>query len=201
MESWKWEKIRFWEDNWLGSSSLAIQFWPIYRIVHEKGKTIADVWDGVNLKCTFRRNFTEHMYQSWLDIKELIASVEITSEEDEMIWQFNSSGVYSSQSLYKIINFRGVIPVHVSAVWSIKAPPRVHYFLWLVINNRILTRDNLAKRREVEDECCLFCLEKESVHHVLFDCVVARQCWHTISEVLDRRIGADMSDIGKILVK
>ena len=121
-------KIRFWEDNWLGSSSLIIQFWPIYRIVNEKGKTLADLWDGVNLKCTFRRTMSDEMYQSWLDIVELVATVQFYEEEDEMIWNFNTSGVYSSQSLYRIINFRGIKTVHVSAVWSLKIPPRVHYF-------------------------------------------------------------------------
>ena len=37
------QKVRLWEDNWLGSSSLAIQFWPIYRILNEKGKFVADL--------------------------------------------------------------------------------------------------------------------------------------------------------------
>jgi hypothetical protein len=29
------KKVRFWEDYWLGSSSLAIQYWKLYRIVNE----------------------------------------------------------------------------------------------------------------------------------------------------------------------
>jgi mannosylglycoprotein endo-beta-mannosidase len=37
------KKVRLWEDIWLGPSSLAIQFWPLYRIVVEQGKTIADL--------------------------------------------------------------------------------------------------------------------------------------------------------------
>jgi len=44
------KRVRLWEDNWLGSSSLAIQFWPLYRIVNEKKKTVAEVWDGTDLK-------------------------------------------------------------------------------------------------------------------------------------------------------
>jgi hypothetical protein len=48
-------KVCFGEDNWLGSSSLAIQYWELHRIVNEKSKTIAKLWDGVNLKCTLRR--------------------------------------------------------------------------------------------------------------------------------------------------
>jgi hypothetical protein len=34
------KKIRFWEDLWFGSYSLAIQYWDIYSIVNEKGITI-----------------------------------------------------------------------------------------------------------------------------------------------------------------
>jgi hypothetical protein len=93
---YKWKvgngrKIRLWEDNWLGSSSLAIQFWPLYRIVNEKGKTIAELWDGVSLKCTFRRCISEDLYQSWLEVVELVGTIQFTKEADEMIWQFNSS--------------------------------------------------------------------------------------------------------------
>ena len=33
------KKVRLWEDNWLGPSSLAIQFWPLYRIVVEQGES------------------------------------------------------------------------------------------------------------------------------------------------------------------
>ena len=35
------KKIKCWEDNWLGHSSLAIQFWNFYVIVNEKTSTIA----------------------------------------------------------------------------------------------------------------------------------------------------------------
>lgn len=79
-------RLDFWEDNWLGFSSLAIQFWPIYRIVNEKGKTIEEVWDGTNLKCTFRRTFSEQLYQSRLEIRELIATIHLSNDEDKMIW-------------------------------------------------------------------------------------------------------------------
>jgi hypothetical protein len=93
---YKWKvgngrKIRLWEDNWLGSSSLAIQFWPLYRIVNEKGKTIAELWDGVSLKCTFTRCISEDLYQSWLEVVELVGTIQFTNEADEMISQFNSS--------------------------------------------------------------------------------------------------------------
>lgn len=39
-------RVRFWEDNWLGSTSLAIQFWKLYRIVNEKNMSVADIGMG-----------------------------------------------------------------------------------------------------------------------------------------------------------
>lgn len=96
-----------------------------------------------------------------------------------------------------MINFRGIKQVHVSAVWAIKVPPRVHMFLWLLINNKVLTRDNLAKRRKIEDESCLFCSEKETCQHLFFDCVVAKQCWHMFSVLLGSIVGFDIANIGK----
>ena len=44
------KKVKFWEDQWFGSSSLAIQFWEIYVLVNEKTATIAELWDGNQLK-------------------------------------------------------------------------------------------------------------------------------------------------------
>lgn len=136
-------KFGFWEDNWVGNSSLPIQYWKLYRFVNAKNKSVASLWDGIDLKCTFRRTGDIHMLELWEEVCQLASTISF-SEEDSLIWQFSSNGVHSVQSLYKIINFRGVQPVLVSSIWSIKIPPRVQYFLWLLSKNRLLTRDNLS---------------------------------------------------------
>lgn len=64
-------KIRFWEDNCLGASSLAIQFWELYVIVNEKTGTIADRWDGRDLKCTFRRTVDARLNRMWQRLSKL----------------------------------------------------------------------------------------------------------------------------------
>jgi hypothetical protein len=59
-------------------------------------------------------------------------------------------------------------------MWKIKVPPRIHIFLWLLANNKVLTRDNFVKRRNVDDKTYLFCKEYETVHHLFFDCCVVQ---------------------------
>ena len=39
-----------------------------------------------------------------------------------------------------------VQPVFIPAVWKLLVPPRVHFFLWLLSKNKILTRDNVEKK-------------------------------------------------------
>lgn len=73
----------------------------------------------------------------------------------------------------------------VQAVWNLKVPPRIQIFLWLLSKNKILARDNLARRREVSDKTCVFCNELESVTHLFFECCVAKRTWFLIAEICD----------------
>jgi hypothetical protein len=80
-----------------------------------------------------------------------------------------------------------VTPVFIPAVWKFIVPPRVHFFLWL-------TRDNLGTRRKAEDSSCIFCSE-ESIHHLFFDCVVAKKAWELVPHVTGVRIGVNFESL------
>jgi hypothetical protein len=80
------KKIRFWEDQWFGSCSLAIQFWGIYSIINEQGSTISDVRDGVNLKFTFKRTMDRCTMNQWHDLLQIVGSLQLNVEEDTLIW-------------------------------------------------------------------------------------------------------------------
>lgn len=76
---------------------------------------------------------------------------------------------------------------------GLKIPPRVHFFLWPLMNNKVLTRDNLGRRRKVEDESCLLLVI------FFFSCAVAKQMWTTISEVLKVYVGRSFIEIGNVV--
>ena len=198
--SWKignGQHVRFWEDRWFGSSSLAIQYWPLYVLVNEKESTIAECWDGVNLKFTFRRTVSAYVMRMWEEILGITSAITLSEEPDSAVWTFNSNGVYSVQSLYAVISFRGVQPIHTPVVWKLNIPPRIQVFLWLLSNNKLLTRDNLSKRRNVENKSCLFCAEPESVNHLFFGCCVAANIWNVCSDILETPL-SDFDSIAKL---
>jgi hypothetical protein len=191
------EKILFWSDTWFGSCSFAILYWDLYCLVNEQQLTVAQAWDGENLKFTFRRTVSPTLYLRWMELIQIMRSVSLSLDEDMPIWEFHESGQYSVSSFYAIINNRGVVPVHTPAVWKLNVPPRLHVFLWLLANDRLLTRDNLAKRRPVTDGSCLFCSEAESSRHLFFDCFVAKLVWEVISELLNTSVGSDFESVAR----
>jgi hypothetical protein len=92
------------------------------------------------------------------------------------------------QTLYAVINNRGIQQIFTPIVWKLSVPSRLHILLWLLVNNKILTRDNLAKRRNVEDKSCLFCAENQSVTHFFYECCVARNMWMEVAKYLTEQL-------------
>lgn len=91
----------------------------------------------------------------WEEICQLASTIVFSNEDDALVWQFTSDGVYSVQWAYSFY----------LCDLELKIAPRVQHFLWLLRKNKLLTRDNLNKRRKVEDLSYLFCNELESIHH------------------------------------
>lgn len=56
---------------------LSVQFWPLYSICHQQCVIVAEVWDGRNIKVSFRRIFSPPMMESYYcleQIDQLLAS-------------------------------------------------------------------------------------------------------------------------------
>jgi hypothetical protein len=156
---------------------------------------ISDIWVDGELRLTFRRTFDERMMVSWHEVEAVVEDLVLSEESDALVWGYNSSGIYSLQSLYAIINYRGVNPVFVPAVWKINVPPKIQMFLWLLSHNKLATVDNLNKKGMEKHDLCVFCCEKESVKHLFFECAVARLLWGYVSEFFELRLGVDYISI------
>jgi hypothetical protein len=66
----------------------------------------------------------------WLELLQIASNICLNDEDDAIIWQYNSSGRYSIQSLYAIINNGGggVKQVFTPGMWKISVPSRLDIF-------------------------------------------------------------------------
>jgi hypothetical protein len=123
------KKVQFWEDQWFGNCSLAIQYWDVYILANEQNICVANAWDGVQLKISFRRCFSHELMIKWYEILEIAKSIQFHEEPDALIWKFTSNGQFNVKTMYAFINFRGVQTIDVHAIWKIKVPPKIQFFL------------------------------------------------------------------------
>ena len=62
-------------------------------MVNEKGVSIAEAWDGTNLKMTFRRNISVQLMTLWEVLVVAIAgSISYSDADDALIWELNFRG-------------------------------------------------------------------------------------------------------------
>jgi hypothetical protein len=88
------EKVKFWEDNWLGNSSLSIQYWDIYILVNEKTQSVFNLWDGTNLKCTFRRCVDDRLMNPWLEVVQLASTISFSDDGNLLLMVFILLNLY-----------------------------------------------------------------------------------------------------------
>jgi hypothetical protein len=132
---------------------------------------------------------------------QIDSSIQFSDEDDAIAWQYQSSGKYYVQTLYFIINNRGVKQAFTPVMWKIPVPSKLHVFLQSLANNKVLTRDNLAKRKTIDDKTSLFCNENESVLHLFFCCCVAQNVWNVISEISGLPSIVDFESLGKLWLR
>jgi hypothetical protein len=90
------KSIRFWKNIWFGNSPLLPNFGIYIFASNQQNKTIFELWNGHEIRGNFRRTFTDDMMIQWQELLEVARSISFSNEEDQLIWQYNSSEVYSS---------------------------------------------------------------------------------------------------------
>lgn len=73
-------KVKFQEDN--GWDLLALPFISggFLCAGQRKNGVVSDLWDGVSLKCTFRRTFDTSLMALWEEVTKLVSAINFSSE-------------------------------------------------------------------------------------------------------------------------
>ena len=122
---------------------------------------------------------TEGLTQ-FIGLWEILLEVHLDAQvEDCPIWAWNTSGVYTASSAYKML-CEGGVRFHCSgAIWKCWALLASKLFMWLAVQYHLWTSDRRA-RHGLQDQAskCYMCdQEEDTVDHILLQCVFSRQVW------------------------
>ena len=172
-------QTRFWEDVWLGETSLAVQYPSLYSIVLHKNVKVAQVLAQTPLNIGFRRVLRGNNWAAWLHLCERLMLVQLNGDSDRFVWKLTSSGIFSVKSMYEDL-MNDHTPYLRKYLWKVKIPLKIKNFMWFLSNKVLLTKDNLAKRLWKGCTKCVFCGEQETVEHLFISCPLARLIWRTV---------------------
>lgn len=100
--------------------------------------------------------------------------------EDQIYWAHLKHGNFTIGSSYNVLNQNDWKTVHLRwrLAWKWKGPQRIRVFIWLLLNGRLNTKEELHRRCSMNDPICDICSSKhEFLIHVLRDYIFARQVW------------------------
>ena len=173
-------KALFWKDRWIRGSTVD----ELAPLLVAKVKT-----QVIN-----KRLVNDGLYlNNWMNdvngdldtegLAQLIRLCEATmnfelhaSEEDRMIWRWNTAGTYSASSAYAMMCDGGIGFQLADAIWKSGAPLSCKLFMWLAGQYRVWTSDRRVwhGHQDTISPCFLCEQEQDTVDHILTQCVYAR---------------------------
>ena len=75
-----------------------------------------------------------------------------------------------------------------TCLWACPLPRKIGCFIWLVLNNKILTWDNLQRKGKIGPGICSLCFANfETVNHIFISCSIWKSIWGAVCEQLQLR--------------
>lgn len=74
-------------------------------------------------------------------------------------------------------------------VWKLKVPPKVRIFWWRVLHEFLPTQQIMHPRHIEQVPTCTECgADSESIYHVSLECIVAKQFWFSLKELMGIKV-------------
>jgi hypothetical protein len=106
--------------------------------------------------------------------------IHISEEMDILRWGYTPSGTFTIKESYHLQeNFHKQPKEHIwHIIWKTKLWPKVSTFLWLLVQNHILTWDNLKKRGFIGPSIFYLCQQQEeTMEHIFNQCPNNNMIW------------------------
>jgi hypothetical protein len=173
------QSTSFWDDPWCGVIALEEKFKDLHEICTEQSKNVVEIAER-GWRLNFRRWLDERAQNQWRQMRDMLATCALSPQKDLVKWTWEKTRNFSVKSMYDHL-CSGDVNESNNKIWKSKIPLKIKIFMWLIQQDAILTKNNLAKRNWSGDKKCYFCHGEETVEHLFFGCPVARYIWSLIA--------------------
>jgi hypothetical protein len=172
----------FWTDKWnfLGTNlPLSERFPRLFSFVLDKDMSAAQVFAVEDFTNLFYRPLSAQAYHEMCLVQQGMVAQPLSLSHD--IWTYNWGDTYLPSKQYALAHAHLVVPAVFKWLWKSSCMMKHKAFAWLLLNDRLNTRDLLIRRnwKVTEDKHCVLCPIRayEDRLHLFFECNFSRRIW------------------------
>jgi hypothetical protein len=167
----------FWKDDWY-NGNLKTQCPEGFSFAKNGSISVNKAHNSESIFDLFNLPLSEAAYNQVLNIQQTLQAMVLNDESD--VWTLNRGAKFSSAAAYKrLIGHHDTDQVY-KWVWRSSCQPKHKVFAWLLLKDRLSTRNILRRKNMNLDnyncEGCNMNVE-ETVEHLFLHCPFAQACW------------------------
>ncbi|TVU08333.1 hypothetical protein EJB05_41734, partial [Eragrostis curvula] len=162
----------FWEDAWLPAGRLSAVYPALYSHCTNTQATVHHILTH-RLSSVLAPRLSRVASQELTEIVALLDTIELNDQGDVRASPLlDAEENLKSAPIYKMLTRAHWKPCdYFEFVWHNRAPPRVQFFGWLLVQERIQCKTNLLQKTIVDDAKCEVCSSAdETSDHLIFEC-------------------------------
>jgi hypothetical protein len=200
------DSVVFWIDKWAGRP-LSNIFPILFSFAIDTHLSVKDVLNGEDRSQLFALPLSVHAFEEFQSLQAQLDSFRLQpSEHDEWktIW---NDGAYSSSRYYKHCFKDQKASLVFSWIWKSKVMLRIRVFAWLMVSDRLNTRDMIRRRHWNVTDVFHYVLcpthTTEDWQHLFFKCSFSIRIWNylqiewTDGDSYEEVFSAARKDFGK----
>jgi hypothetical protein len=155
-------RTKFWHDLWCWDIVLKEVFLVLFGIASVKDAPVADNMEILGGSTQWNMSFVRKAHDWEVDVFasffQALHSAIVSRDHANRLWYVSSKkGLFKVKSFFNSLACSEGSRFPWKSVWWTRAPSRAVFFAWSVALDKILTVDNLIKKRVIIVDRCFLC--------------------------------------------
>lgn len=145
------KNIKIWSDIWIKETLLSTQFPGLHSRIVNKEATVSTCWNKKGWRWRYiARSLdtpnTSVNRQQMNTLKNLLLQYSPSDTPNVIKWRWTAGQIFTVKSLYRFITDDGQTDSLYAHPWRLRILTKSRIFIWILLRNRVLTKDRLIRR-------------------------------------------------------
>jgi hypothetical protein len=172
--------VLFWSDQWT-DGLLDSAFPRLFSYAKDKLQSVQDFF-GREMIDSFHLPLSVQAYDELQSLQEIIHNTSLSAETSDSWILKSGNGIFKPSKIYKQAFSHIVTDPASKWLWKSKCTSKHKFFAWLILHDRINTKDMLLRRQwhVTDNHNCVLCHEGvlEDWRHLFFNCNFSSRIWN-----------------------